>query len=288
MGQVVNVLVGLSTALIGYLIGRMWQSVVVRQRCRRARRFWRPAIDEKFQIVVSRFQPPGHREPTGVVGGGDAIADRMLRDYFGEIGFRRPDVVYVDEPKLDRRNNLILLGGPNSNRITEEALDRVRTGLHVVDPGPGEPMEVRDSLLAAEPEVDRDAERAQTVFVAEPTSAAMTDYGVITRVRNPFNPRRTLVVISGAYGYGTWAGVQLSQTEEFLRRCEALDSAHRDTATGVVGALGQGWTRVMRITARRDVRAPWAEFECLFKVDVYDGEPQRTEILRFRAIREVL
>lgn len=276
MGQVVNILVGLSTALIGYLIGRVWQTMVVRRQCRKARRFWRPAIDDKFQIVVSRFQPAGHREPTGVVGGGDAIADRILRDHFGAIGLKRPDVVYVDEPRLDRRNNLILLGGPDSNRITEEALDRVPTGLRVVDPGPGEPMEVRD--LAADLGTDGDGPDG-TVFVAAPSAAAMTDYGVITRVRNPFNPDRTLVVISGAYGYGTWAGVQLSRTEDFLRRCESLDSARR--GGGVVGAWLRRGSHGSKASGAR-----WAEFECLFKVDVYDKEPQRTEILRFRPIRD--
>ena len=278
LGQVVNVLVGLSTALLGYLVGRLWQTVVVRHRCRRARNFWRSAVDEKFQIVVSRFTPEGHREPTGVVGGGDAIADRILRDHFGEIGFKRPTVVFVDEPKLDRRNNLILLGGPDSNRVTHEALQNVPARLRVVNPGPGQPMQVEDWGMD-------DSKDAPSVFVAEPATAAMTDYGVIARVRNPFNPSRTLVMISGAYGYGTWAGVELSRTDDFLRRCEALDSEHR-AAAGLVGAMRSAAGRWVRRSARPDPGSRWAEFECLLRVEVYDREPQRTEILRFRPIRQ--
>ena len=87
-------LIGLGTALIGYLVGRLWQTLKVRRRNWKARQFWQPVVDEQFQIVVSRFSVDGFTEPTGLVGGGDAIANRLLGDLFQDIGLARPQVVY--------------------------------------------------------------------------------------------------------------------------------------------------------------------------------------------------
>jgi len=266
MSAITNVLVGLATAFIGYLIGRLWQTVRVRRRYWRSRQFWQPVVDGHFQIVISRFPVEGFRKPTGVVGGGDAIANRLLGDLFQDIGLERPKSVYVDEAELDRDQNLIVLGGPNANRVADEALARVAPSLRVVDPGPGLPMQVED--LTAQAPLD--------VYVADPADDHMTDYGVIVRARSPFNADRAVVVISGAYGYGTWAGVQVSKRKEFLERCEELDAENRH-------APGRGLRR-LRSLFRRSAVPRWAQIECLFKVDVIDRRPQSAEILVFRRI----
>lgn len=282
--QLVNVLVGLFTALIGYILGRFWNTLVIWRRYRNARRFWQPVLsDERFQVVVSRFEPSGFREPTKVVGGGDAIAHRLLADIFHEIGFRRPEFVYVHEPELDLSRNLILLGGTTTNEITEEALKIIRPSLTVVDPGPGIAMEVHDSAAVAESNTNNASEEVQRVIVVEPSSKRMTDYGVIIRSRNPFNRSKILVIISGAYGYGSWAGVKLTQTDEFLRRCELLDAMQQAPTRN--GRRPHGPWRSMRRTLAPLLPEPrWTELECLFKVEVFADRPQTPQILRFRAL----
>jgi hypothetical protein len=283
--QLVNVLVGLLTALIGYILGRFWNTLVVWRRYRNVRRFWRPVLaDGRFQVVVSRFQFDGFREPTGVVGGGDAIAHRLLVDIFQEIGLRRPEFVYVDEPELDRRRNLILLGGSTTNRVTKEAIDSIKPGLNVVDPGPGIAVQVYDSVAAAESGTDDASKETQHVFVAEPSSTQMTDYGVIIRARNPFNKKKVLVIISGAYGYGTWAGVQLTQTDEFLQHCKLLDAMQQGSTRS--GRVRGPWPSIRSALTPLLAERSWTELECLFKVDVFDQRPQAPEILRFRALSE--
>jgi hypothetical protein len=282
--QLVNVLVGLFTALIGYILGRFWNTLVVWWRYRNARRFWRPALrDERFQVVVSRFESAGFREPTKVVGGGDAIAHRLLVDIFHEIGFKRPEFVYVHEHELDLSRNLILLGGPTTNEITREAVKIIRPGLTVVDPGPGIAMEVHDSAAVAESDTNDATEEVQRVFVAEPSSERMTDYGVIIRARNPFNRSKALVVISGAYGYGSWAGVKLTQTDEFLRHCELLDAMQQ--APTRMGRRPHGpWRSGRRAMFLPFPKRRWTELECLFKVEVFNDRPQTPQMLRFRAL----
>jgi hypothetical protein len=86
MAQLLNVLIGLSTALIGYIIGRLWQRVADWLPYRRARRFLAPVMSGGLQVVTSRFRSPGF--PDGMVGGGDALALRELEGFFVKIGFR--------------------------------------------------------------------------------------------------------------------------------------------------------------------------------------------------------
>ena len=274
MAQLVNIVVGLATALLGYLIGRVWHTWMIQRRYQRARHFWQPVVDGHFQIVISRFAVDGFREPTGLVGGGDAIANRLLGDLFQDIGLERPQSVYVDEPELDRNKNLILLGGANANRVVDEALRRVTPGLCVTDPGPGICMQVDDL------EVPEDSTDARRTYVAEPAPDHMTDYGVIIRARNPFSPDRALVVISGAYGYGTWAGVQVTQRPDFLARCTELDAMNHQAAPGPRRRWSPGVLLGLRTAAVPD----WAEVECLVKVDVIDRRPQTAEIVLFRPI----
>lgn len=282
MPQFINVVIGLVTALIGYLIGRLWRTVTVRRRYWKARQFWQPVVEGHFQIVISRFEVAGFREPTGIVGGGDAIANRLLGDLFRDIGLQSPKSVYVDEGELDRNRNLIVLGGPNTNRVADEALSRISPGLCVTDPGPGVHMQVEDLRVAERPSDDGTGHHARSgVYVADPGSAEMTDYGVIIRARSPFKAERALVVISGAYGYGTWAGVELSQTAEFLRRCEECDAEVR---TPVPAGLRQIRAIATRLGLRKSAVPQWAQVECLFKVDVIDKRPQKTQILLFRRI----
>lgn len=278
----VNVLLGLGTALLGYLFGRLWRTLVVRRRYWRARHFWQPVVDGHFQIVISRFAVDGFREPTGVVGGGDAIANRLLGDLFLDIGLERPKSVYVDESELDRSKNLIVLGGRTENRVADEALSRIRPGLSVTDPGPGIDMQVRDLSAGAGPDGDGGDEPG--VYIARPALDHMTDYGVIVRARSPFNPERAVVVISGAYGYGTWAGVQVSQSADFLQRCAELDAESR---TQPPPGLRPVWSLSTRLGLRKKAAGEWAEIECLYKVDVIDRRPHACEILVCRRIAPV-
>jgi hypothetical protein len=281
LAELINVLINLFTALVGYVIGRLWEHMRVRWRYRKARRFWRSAVDGRFQIVVSRFDVDGFREPTGVVGGGDAIAERLLADIFQDIGLDRPETVFVDEPTLDRSLNLIILGGPSTNRIAREALEYVQPRLNVVDPGPGMPMVVQDSANVDESSAG--PTKAMREFVANPNSERMTDYGVIVRAHNPFDKTKALVVISGAYGYGTWAGVRLTQIPQFLQHCKALDNVQRRAIVSRLhwrARLGAAFLPSSRLSPETQ----WAEIECLFKVDVHDGRPQTPEILQVRPL----
>jgi len=269
VGQVINVLAGLATTFIGYIIGRTWQKVIDRMPYRRARIFWQPLLNADTQIVVSRFELPSWPEPTGAVGGGDAIALREISSYFSRIGLRRTSVVYVDEPTVDRDNNLILLGGPGSNAVTMDALRLFNPQVQLLDP-PGEPGQVHDLVTGKKYKAEADGAR---------------DYGAIIRARSPFNPERWLVIIAGIYGYGTWGGVKMTlENDDFLERCREREAEHgRTYPAGLQRLLKDLHIRHNRHKSRTN-RQQWVGLECIFQVDVYDRRPYRPEVIVHRRI----
>src|SRR5229473_1903149 len=108
MGVLSSIVTGLLTALIGYAVGRAWQRFIDQGPYRHARRFWGPLLGGELQIIVSRFWSDSFIEPTGIVGGGDALALREISSYFAKVGLKEAKVVYVDEASVDRGKNLIL------------------------------------------------------------------------------------------------------------------------------------------------------------------------------------
>lgn len=272
MAELVNILVGLTTALIGYVIGRIWQRVADWLPYRRARFFLGPAVKGGVQIVPSRFSVIEFRDPTGVVGGGDALALRELASFLATIGLKHVDTVFVDEGRLNPRGNLILLGGLDTNKVTMAAMKLLKPNVTIFDPGPGIPMEVHD--LAPEVELTRRQYKAVPGEV---------DYGVVIRTPNPFDTSKAMIIIAGAYGHGSWAGIDLIQQDEFLRRCEELDLRVPETAAWV-SRLRAGLRRVRVAVSGSGNSQSWSGLECIFKVAVFDDRPTAPEIIVFRAL----
>lgn len=276
MGQLINILVGLSTTLIGYIIGRLWQGIVIWLPYRRARIFWGPALAGQLQVVVSRFQSTAFVEPTGLVGGGDALALRELSSYFARVGLKQFDVVYVDEADLDRKNNLILLGGPDTNEVTKDALELINPRVRIVDPGPGCPVEIHDlAPICSTDNIDTNERSSEKKYRPEPE----VDYGIIIRARNPFNPGKTLIIFAGAYGFGTWGGVSLALDDSFLQSCAQLELHNRHRAS-----LMSMLNRLKRFLGAPAADLKCSQFECILSVSVFDQRPHAPEIIAFRPL----
>ena len=280
MAQLVNILVGLTTALIGYVIGRLWQRTVDWLPYRRARLFLGPTAKGGVQIVASRFLSTEFREPTGVVGGGEALALRELATFFAVVGFRQFSTVYVDEGRLDIRGNLILLGGLDTNKVTDAAMKLIKPKVTISDPGPGIPMEVHDLASGGRPQGDAARPMAGRKYQAAPGE---TDYGIIIRAPNPFDPRKAMIIIAGAYGHGTWGGVDLIQRDDFLRKCEELDM-RAATTVGRVSRATVGLRNLRAVIVGSGGNRAWSALECIFKVGVFDDRPTAPEIIVFRSL----
>lgn len=284
MAQVANIVVGLATALIGYVVGRVWQRAVNWLRYRRARIFLGPAVKGGVQVVTSRFSVTEFREPTGVVGGGDALALRELATFFAAIGLKNVDTVFVDEGRLNARGNLILLGGLDTNRVTMAAMELLKPNVTIVDPGPGIPMEVHDLAPDVKPPSNAETSSAQHEYRAVP---GQIDYGIIIRTPNPFDTAKAMIIIAGAYGHASWAGIGLIQQPEFLRECEELD-LQRSERSSKTSVLRTALRRVRIAFWGNKNSRDWSGIECIFKVGVFDNRPTAPEIIVIRALPESL
>ena len=251
MSQFVNIVIGLATELIGYIIGRIWQTVVDQVPYRHVKRFWRPLLGDSIQIVICRFAFGPFVEP-GLTGAGDALAMRELTSFFAKARVRRVSAVYVDESSVDRTKNLILLGGPDTNAVTKDALELMGSRLQFsyLNPPSMETVVIHD--LSAESNAEG---RDHSIYVTVP---GKIDYGVIIRAPNPFNPDRWIIILAGAHGYGSWGSASLALDDKFARQLDKL------------GPRGD---------------APY--LECIFSVRIFDRRPLAPEIIALRAIPSV-
>jgi len=210
------------------------------------------------------------------------LALRELATLFGKVGFKQFNTAYVDERNLEREDNLILLGGLDTNQVTKDAMDLIKPGVTIYDPGPGIAMEAHD--LAYE------QRRNNHGAHGEPSrrkykATAEVDYGMIIRARNPFNPSKAIIIIAGAYGYGSWGALTLIQQEAFLKKCEQLDlSLDPRAANSAESKINVLMTHAWAIVSGKGIHRPWSPLECLFKVRIFDERPLAPEILVFRSL----
>jgi hypothetical protein len=93
--------------------------------------------------------------------------------------------------------------------------------------------------------------RSGTVYNPELREGEGVDRGLLVRAANPFNERKSVLVIAGSFGYGTWAGARLAIEDTFLKR---------------------------------PMVAAQTPFECLFETDVVGEAPQATKITLMRPL----
>ena len=111
------------------------------------------------------------------------------------------------------------------------------------------------------------------------------DYGVIIRGRNPFNPAKTLAIFAGAYGYGTWGGVNMAFEESFLNQCDQLNSQSAETPSNRLRhLLHKYFDHAREFLGSARSSQDWAQFECIFKVNVFDKRPHAPHVIVLRRL----
>jgi len=248
MTVVWQVLIGLLTTFIGILLGLSWK--ISRQRIIywRARRFWRPFLSGDLKIVVDRFRQFDAFEASGFVGVGGMQAVAEVISFLDDVGFRRLgrsiDIVYHDQLEGDSYGaNLICIGGPDANKVTDYMLKRIEHTIALGDPEQ-HVISMRDTRTGESysPQGTRDDEGHEIITL---------DYGVIVKCPNPVDRRYSMLVVAGSFGFGTWAGVKLARSPEFLR----AELVSRGMA-----------------------------LECLYKTEIIREAPQRPDIVLMRQV----
>jgi hypothetical protein len=161
--------------------------------------FWLPLSEGGLQIVLGRFTQFSHFEKSGLLGFGDAAAMVELRSHLESLLIHKTAVTFADRLAGESlQTNLVLLGGPDANAVSAKALSIHETNFQWEFPGAG-----RIELIDL---------RTRERYIPKPK----TDYGLICRAKNPFNPSKTIIFAAGAHGFGTWAAVRYLISDEFI------------------------------------------------------------------------
>ena len=263
-----EVVLGIASTFVAFLLGLAWRRLSHWIVNFRAHRFWRPFMRGRVTFILGRFTDLPGFEPCGLVGAGDNLALTELTGYFQRIGFKRFTVVYSDQIGwADRKpleGNLILIGGPDTNTLAKEVLERLSLGIeflelppHVLAQRRGDRPVVPRSRRGGGKQppaawrvpVFRDLSDGTLHGPRLDGEQVLTDCGVVIRCPNPFDRRHSVLILSGSYGFGTWGTARFVQSREFL-----------DLARGM------------------------RSLECLLSVDVVREMPQRAKVEVIRAV----
>jgi hypothetical protein len=238
MSTAASLALALGPLFLGYIIG--WASPRIRKqvRTRRARIFWRPFAELGHLQVIGG----GHRgdyldswEASGLAGIGDVKAIIELQDIFSQNGLGRLPVTFSTSPDLAliKDVDLILIGGPDANWVTLEMASKL--------PGRFRFGDAKRHIVSITDQV------TGHYYPSVPVDNVIyQDAGVIKMMPNPLYPNNRLLIIAGAFGYGTLAGVKLIREESILRHPVISNNRF---------------------------------FECLFRVKIVADEPLPAEIL---------
>jgi hypothetical protein len=192
-----DLIVNLVAAAIGFLVAQVTVWLRFLRRTRAARRFWKPLLQDDTHVVLPIFSERRFRawERSGLVGTGDIKAlvavQRKLLDIRREDFF----ITYASDLKGDElSSNLVLIGGPDSNKWTKTVLERSHLQIFV-KPGT---IIFTDRITGTE-YCPSDGDEI----------GSGTDTGLVVRTRNPFNPESLVLVLAGGFGEGTEAAARL-------------------------------------------------------------------------------
>jgi hypothetical protein len=158
------------------------------------------------------------------------------------MGAKEPKVVYADRILSDGdelKHPVIVLGGPDANAVTKEFARCIPSGFRFGD------ASVNEATIS-------DVAGAPTrSFSPRVEEGRGVDYGLVMRAPNPLEPDKPMMILAGAFGYGTWAAVRLLASPAF----------HKES--------------------KRILKRP---FEGLIRTEVIGDTPQRTTVVELRSL----
>ena len=160
------------------------------------RRMWDQG---RYAIYFHSFDNPEKAEVEEVVNFNAVRAVGHLSEMFGKSGIGHS----FHSSRLDDLNveeNLVLLGSGASNALTKRLCDSQEGRWRfccLFDPSSMQDRSIYDHLQKV---------KYETEFV---DNRVARDYGVLTKVRNPFNSRYWVIIASGNYGFGTLAALRV-------------------------------------------------------------------------------
>jgi S-layer like family, C-terminal region len=200
-----------------------------------------PTNEDRQNLVDSIIRHVRGQELSGLIGRGDFDAIVNLVVKYASLKMPdKPKIVHPPEVVgAEKRKNLVLIGGPDVNSLTESMSPRLGCRLSVKMNSSGRNVVYDDRLKTEHPAKD----------LVEPDDhgeVRILDYGMLVRARNPDNPDSEVMILAGAHGLGTLAATEVctkmsdqkrltTDLGQFHNRLECLVSYERtdvNTNTG--------------------------------------------------------
>ncbi|MGV9567628.1 hypothetical protein [Streptomyces sp. NPDC003480] len=202
-----DLIINLSSAAIAFAAGWSFDQLSDLWRFRNIRGFWKPFATSDLRVVTSIFIKEEHYiwERSGLVGVGDVLALNELRQQLKRAGVDQLPITPSHQlTGLERQGNLVLVGGPHSNRITAEVMQRLPVTFTFGS------AETHDANIYDS--VTGDVMRC----VMNSDDQLVIDQGILIRATNPFDRGRNVLILAGSFGFGTSAAAHLLSSLEIL------------------------------------------------------------------------
>jgi hypothetical protein len=162
-----------------------------------------------FETIMNHLST---QESSGLMGRGDLNAIVSMMAKVASLPLSpKPSVLHASQVRGQRVENLILVGGNDSNPLTKLLVPGLGCRLESVTNDEGRNV-IRDTRLNVDYPV---------TWQNEPNDEGevhWTDYGILARGPNPFNPDHDVLLIAGAHGWGSLAAAEICISPKFEKR----------------------------------------------------------------------
>ena len=165
------------------------------------------------QLIIDRVMSHLYtQEISGLIGRGDLDAMvRILARITSMRFWSSPAVLHPPQVSERRTQNLILIGGTDTNAFTSVIAPRIGCQLESLIDSEGHNV-VRDSRLGVD-------HRATSEPIPGAAGGRLTkDFGIIVRGPNPFNMDCEVLILAGAHGLGSLAAAEICLGEKNEKR----------------------------------------------------------------------
>ena len=176
--------------------------------------FWDPYFENKTTIVIGTYYSEKAKawEASTLMGTGDALALGIVLAALNQRGIKNYSIVPTYNFTGDRyQDNLILIGGPDTNTITHEFYRKINSRIKFGNPD-----------LHEIPYYDSELKKYYSP-VKDKNSNVSRDYGLMFKFPNQYNPESQVMILAGCHGFGTCAAAQVLESDKMIESIESCN-----------------------------------------------------------------
>lgn len=203
----IDILLNLISSFIGFLIAFFYREIIVFVQLRKLRSLWYSITKGKSIVVVVPIHGSQEAENTPFVGWAELMSYVELNKIFEKIRIQHRVVDCNIRVKDISDENWLLLGGILTNKIARLVWEKARTTMpFVFEPN------TRSVTIA---------DRTYTPEIVD--GEVKKDYGVIVKIKHPYDASKNVLACAGMYAFGTLGCVKLITDQKYSEALKALD-----------------------------------------------------------------